>query len=111
MNVHGVVRPPGDKSISHRALLLAAVARGNSEILGLLPGEDVQSTARVLRQLGARVTPVRPGATVRVVGRGLRLRRPAATLNCGNSGTTTRLGLGLLAAQPFVSRLTGDASL
>lgn len=111
MIVGGAVRPPGDKSISHRALLLAAVARGTSDISGLLPGEDVQSTARVLRQLGARVTAVRPGVHVRVVGRGLRLRRPAATLNCGNSGTTSRLGLGLLAAQPFTTRLTGDASL
>ena len=111
MIVHGRVRPPGDKSISHRALLLAALAQGTSELTGLLPGEDVQSTARVLRQLGARIAPVQPGATVRVQGRGLRLRRPSATLHCGNSGTTTRLGLGVLAAQPFVSRLTGDASL
>ena len=111
MIVHGVVRPPGDKSISHRALLLAAVARGTSELTGLLPGEDVQSTARILRQLGAAIGAVRPGVAVRVRGRGLRLRRAAATMHCGNSGTTTRLGLGLLAAQPFASRLTGDASL
>lgn len=111
MIVHGVVRPPGDKSISHRALLLAAVAQGTSTVAGILPGEDVQSSARILRQLGARITPVRPGATVSVKGKGLRLRRPSATLNCGNSGTTTRLGMGLLAAQPFRVRLTGDASL
>ncbi len=111
MIVQGIVRPPGDKSISHRALLLAALARGNSELTGRLPGEDVQSTARVLRQLGAAIAPVRNGVTVRVRGRGLRFRRPSATLHCGNSGTTTRLGLGLLAAQPFASRLTGDASL
>jgi 3-phosphoshikimate 1-carboxyvinyltransferase len=109
--VSGEVRPPGDKSISHRALMLAALARGTSELTGLLPGEDVQSTARVLRQLGARISVVRAGATVRVVGRGLALRRPAKTLHCGNSGTTARLGLGFLAGQRFAARLTGDASL
>lgn len=111
MIVGGTVRPPGDKSISHRALLLAALARGTSELRGLLPGHDVQSTARVLRQLGTRVSAVKPGAMVQVRGRGLRLRKPAATLHCGNSGTTARLGLGVLAAQPFATRLTGDASL
>jgi 3-phosphoshikimate 1-carboxyvinyltransferase len=105
------VRPPGDKSISHRALLLAALAPGRSELTGLLPGEDVRSTARVLRQLGARVSAVRPGVVVCVEGKGLRLTRPAGTLHCGNSGTTARLGLGVLAAQPFTSRVTGDASL
>lgn len=105
------MRPPGDKSISHRALLLAALAPGRSELTGLLPGEDVRSTARVLRQLGARVSAVRPGVVVCVEGKGLRLTRPAGTLHCGNSGTTARLGLGVLAAQPFTSRVTGDASL
>jgi 3-phosphoshikimate 1-carboxyvinyltransferase len=109
--VHGEVRPPGDKSISHRALILAALATGTSELTGLLPGEDVQSTARVLRQLGARISTVRPGARVRVAGRGLTLRRPAATLHCGNSGTTARLVLGVLAGERFAARLTGDASL
>lgn len=111
MNVAGEVRPPGDKSISHRAVMLAALATGTSELTGLLPGADVRSTARVFRQLGARISTVRPGALVRVRGRGLMLRRPAATLHCGNSGTTARLGLGVLAGQRFAARLTGDASL
>jgi len=111
MIVQGEVRPPGDKSISHRALLLAALATGTSELTGLLPGGDVQSTARVLRQLGARISTVRPGARVSVKGKGLKLRKPRATLHCGNSGTTARLSLGVLAGQRFAARLTGDASL
>jgi 3-phosphoshikimate 1-carboxyvinyltransferase len=109
--VRGRIRPPGDKSISHRALCLAALARGDSELDGLLAAADVAGTARVLRALGVAVSPLRRGATVRVRGRGLRLRAPAATLHCGNSGTTARLGLGMLAGQPFAARLTGDASL
>ncbi|HEX4575302.1 MAG TPA: 3-phosphoshikimate 1-carboxyvinyltransferase [Gemmatimonadales bacterium] len=109
MRVGGTFRPPGDKSISHRVLLLASVAQGTSELAGLLPGEDVQSTARVLRQLGAVVSPVRDGTVVRV--RGGVLRRPRATLHCGNSGTTARLLLGLVAGHPFAARLTGDRSL
>jgi len=105
------LRPPGDKSISHRALLVAALARGTSEITNLLASHDVRSTARVLRQLGVAVSPIRAGGVTRVRGRGARLRRPRETLHCGNSGTTARLVLGLLAAQPFAARLTGDASL
>ena len=62
MKVRGAVRPPGDKSISHRALILAALARGESELAGLLTGEDVKSTARVLRQLGADISPSAPPA-------------------------------------------------
>lgn len=109
MRVSGTVRPPGDKSISHRALMLGALARGRSEFRGMLAGEDVQSTARVLRQLGASITAVRDGAQVRVTGR--RWHRPTAVLHCGNSGTTARLMLGLLAGQALESRLTGDRSL
>lgn len=110
MIVSGVVRPPGDKSISHRAVFVAALARGTSEIAGLLPGHDVRATARILRQLGARIGTVREGP-VAIRGASGRLRRPAASLHCGNSGTTARLGLGVLAGQPFAARLTGDASL
>jgi 3-phosphoshikimate 1-carboxyvinyltransferase len=109
MKVQGVVRPPGDKSISHRALMLAALARGNSELSGLLTGDDVKSTARVLRQLGVDISTIRDGATVRVTGR--RLTSEAARLHCGNSGTTARLLLGILAGQRFATTLTGDASL
>ncbi|MGH7645167.1 MAG: 3-phosphoshikimate 1-carboxyvinyltransferase [Gemmatimonadales bacterium] len=109
MKVHGTIRPPGDKSISHRVLMVAALARGRSELSGLLTGADVKATARVLRQLGVRISPIREGATVAV--RGGPLTRPPSPLHCGNSGTTARLALGLLAAQPFVARLTGDVSL
>jgi 3-phosphoshikimate 1-carboxyvinyltransferase len=110
MIVGGTVRVPGDKSLTHRALMLGALARGTSHVGGALTSLDAKSTARVLRQLGAEVTPLRPGVIVRVRGRG-RLYRAEERLNCGNSGTTTRLLLGILAAHRFESILTGDASL
>ena len=109
MKVHGVVRPPGDKSISHRALMLAALARGTSAVTGLLTGQDVKSTARALRQLGADISSVRDGAVVRIARSPL--TAPRAPLHCGNSGTTARLLLGILAGQRFTATLTGDASL
>jgi len=108
VKVRGAVRPPGDKSISHRALMLAALARGTSEFTGLLTGEDVKSTARVLRQLGADISAIGAGT---VTVRGSRLSSPASRLHCGNSGTTARLLLGILAGQRFPATLTGDASL
>jgi len=110
MRVGGRIRVPGDKSLSHRALLFAAMARGSSHIGGILTSLDARSSARVLRQLGAAISPLGENRTVTVAGRG-RLRRPADALNCGNSGTTTRLLLGLLAAHPFAATLTGDSSL
>ena len=110
MIVGGTVRVPGDKSITHRALLLGAMARGTSHVAGALTSLDARSSARVLRQLGAEISPLRVGSTVSVVGRG-RLRRPDDILDCGNSGTTTRLLLGLLAGQRFAATLTGDGSL
>jgi 3-phosphoshikimate 1-carboxyvinyltransferase len=109
MHVHGVVRVPGDKSISHRVLLAGALARGASRITGALAAADVQSTARVLRQLGVRISPLRDQVGVTV--RGARFRSPRGTLNCGNSGTTARLVLGAIAGQSIRARLTGDASL
>jgi len=109
VKVRGTVRPPGDKSISHRALMLAALARGTSELEGLLTGADVKSTARVLRQLGVDIATIRDGGTVTV--RASRISHPASRLHCGNSGTTARLMLGILAGQPFAATLTGDASL
>lgn len=108
MRVTGSVRLPGDKSISHRALMLAALARGTSELTGLLTGDDVKSTARVLRRLGADISPIREG---RVTVNPSPLARPPSPLNCGNSGTTARLVLGILAAQRFAATLTGDVSL
>jgi len=90
--VHGTVHVPGDKSISHRALLIAALARGTSVCTGLLTGEDVRHTAGILRRLGVAVAPLRAGAAVTV--RGARFRSPRGTLDCGNSGTTARLEIG-----------------
>ena len=110
MKVTGTVRAPGDKSITHRALLLGALARGVSHVGGALTSLDARSSARVLRQLGAEISRLREGDTVRIQGRG-RFRAPDATLHCGNSGTTTRLLLGLLAGHRFRATLTGDASL
>ena len=106
--IAGVVRPPGDKSISHRVLMLAALARGTSEIAGLLTGDDVKSSARVLRQLGADISSINDK---RVEVHASRFSHPASRLNCGNSGTTARLVLGVLAGQKFPATLTGDASL
>ncbi len=108
--VGGIHRVPGDKSITHRALLLSALATGQSRIRGALTALDARTTARVLRQLGAGISPLRAGAAVTVTGRGA-WRAPRDVLDCGNSGTTTRLLLGLLAAQPIRATLTGDGSL
>lgn len=110
MIVGGRIRVPGDKSLTHRALFLAALAPGASVVHGALDSLDARSTARVLRRLGAIITPLREGQPVRIRGRE-RFRRPTERLHCGNSGTTTRLLLGLLAAHDFSSTLTGDASL
>ena len=110
MKVHGIVRVPGDKSITHRALLFGSLARGRSHIGGALTSLDARSSARVLRQLGAEVSALRAGSVIEIVGRG-RLRRPDDVLDCGNSGTTTRLLLGMLAGHRFTATLTGDQSL
>ena len=110
MKVAGTVRVPGDKSITHRALLLAALGRGVSHVGGALTSLDARSSARVLRQLGAEISPLREDDVLAIKGRG-RFRAPDRTLDCGNSGTTTRLLLGLLAGHRFRATLTGDASL
>ncbi|MEO5798454.1 MAG: 3-phosphoshikimate 1-carboxyvinyltransferase [Gemmatimonadales bacterium] len=101
---------PGDKSITHRALMFAALAPGESRVTGALTSLDARSTASVLRLLGTRISPVRPGSAVRVQGN-RRFSPPPTVLHCGNSGTTTRLLLGLLAGHPFQATLTGDRSL
>ena len=104
---------PGDKSISHRALLFGAIAEGETRIEGLLPAEDPLSTAACLRAMGVAVSEIRAGEPVRVQGVGLDgFQEPDDILDCGNSGTTMRLMLGLLAGRAgrhFV--LTGDSSL
>ena len=106
---------PGDKSISHRALLLALLAAGDSRVVGAGDGEDVRSTARVVAALGASVERVsEAGGRVdyRIVSPGgTDLREPDGVLDCGNSGTTTRLVAGLLAGRPLFAVLDGDASL
>jgi len=108
--IAGTLAPPGDKSLSHRALLLAAIAGGETELDGLNPGADVAATARALRALGVDVR--RRAGRWRVAGGGARaLRRPRATIDCANSGTTMRLLAGIAAACPFETRLAGDASL
>ena len=110
MIVGGTVRVPGDKSITHRALLFSSLTRGTSHVGGALTSLDARSSARVLRALGAEISPLRPESVVTIRGRA-RFRPPGQVLDCGNSGTTTRLLLGLLAAHRFAATLTGDASL
>jgi 3-phosphoshikimate 1-carboxyvinyltransferase len=107
----GTLRVPGDKSISHRALMFGALAVGETRITGLLEGEDVLRTAAAMRALGAEVVQDGPGAW-RVAGRGVGdLAEPSDVLDMGNSGTAARLLTGILASHPFFSVLTGDASL
>jgi 3-phosphoshikimate 1-carboxyvinyltransferase len=110
LKVSGTIRVPGDKSISHRSLILASLADGESRIRGILDSEDVHATAEALRALGAAIPPL--ANDMRVIGAGLRgLRPPRRALDCRNSGTTTRLLAGVVAAHPFSARFEGDASL
>ena len=110
LTVGGTVRVPGDKSISHRALICAALGDGISHVRNVLESADVRSTASVLRALGATMPAL--GPTIAVSGVGLRgLRAASVALDCGNSGTTARLMAGVVAAHPFSSRFTGDESL
>jgi 3-phosphoshikimate 1-carboxyvinyltransferase len=110
--VAGRVRVPGDKSISHRYAMLAALADGPSVIRGYAPGADCASTAACLQALGVDLAISRADLTVRVQGRGLRgLAAPAGVLDAGNSGTTLRLMSGVLAAHPCTVTITGDDSL
>jgi 3-phosphoshikimate 1-carboxyvinyltransferase len=109
--LRGEILVPGDKSVSHRALMLAAIADGSSQISGFLEGEDTRATARILAQLGVRIEAPGPGRRI-VHGVGLHgLVGTDQELDCGNAGTGMRLLAGLLAGQAFSSRLVGDASL
>lgn len=103
--LRGTVKVPGDKSIAHRALIFSALAEGVSRIANLPDSADARSTIACLRDLGVKIS------AGRVQGTGGRLKPPRRALDAGNSGTTARLLLGLLAGQPFAARLTGDASL
>ena len=108
--LRGTIRVPGDKSISHRALLFNALAAGTARVRGFLDGADCRTTLAALRAMGVRIEET--GGTLTVHGAGLHgLTEPADILDCGNSGTTTRLLLGILAGQPFFTALTGDGSL
>lgn len=110
LHVAGELRVPGDKSISHRALIMAALAEGRSRVRGILPSADVHSTAGVLRTLGAHVPAL--DTTMEIDGLGLHgLRAPAADLDCGNSGTSARLLAGVVAGSGLTARFVGDASL
>ena len=108
---NGVTSVPGDKSISHRALILGALAVGESVVSGLLEGDDVMATAAALRRLGASIERDSDGRwRVRGVGVG-GMRSPGDVLDLGNSGTGARLLAGVIAGQPITAQLTGDASL
>ncbi len=112
LSLQGRIRVPGDKSISHRALMFGAIAQGETQIQGLLLGEDPRSTASCFRALGAEISELNT-ELVQVKGIGLgQLQEPVDVLNAGNSGTTIRLMLGLLASHPerFFA-VTGDSSL
>lgn len=109
--LRGTIRVPGDKSISHRAIMLSALAVGESRISGLLEGEDVLSTAAAMRAMGARVERTGEGDwRVNGVGVGA-LLQPEQALDMGNSGTSTRLLMGLVASHPISATFIGDASL
>ncbi|HEV8436959.1 MAG TPA: 3-phosphoshikimate 1-carboxyvinyltransferase [Methylomirabilota bacterium] len=109
--LEGALEVPGDKSISHRAALFGALAQGRTEISGFLEGEDCLNTLKAARQLGALVTKKAAGDYL-VDGAGLMgLVEPDDVIDCGNSGTTARLLIGVLAGQPFSAVLTGDESL
>jgi 3-phosphoshikimate 1-carboxyvinyltransferase len=110
--VDGQVRVPGDKSISHRALILGALIRGRSYLGNVSPAADVAATARVLQECAGAVRPFDDGrVSLDGAGPGLTLRSPDHPLDCANSGTTMRLMAGVLAAHDAVATLTGDSSL
>ncbi len=111
-SIEAEISVPGDKSVSHRALLFSALSDGECEISGFLAGEDCLSTAEALRQMGVEIAFDETDPTrLKVRGIAGRFTKPEDTLDCGNSGTTMRLLSGILAAQPFTTRLTGDDSL
>ncbi|HEX2914090.1 MAG TPA: 3-phosphoshikimate 1-carboxyvinyltransferase [Chloroflexia bacterium] len=110
--LRGTITVPGDKSISHRAILFNSIGSGSAYVTNFLPGEDCLSSIACMRALGVPVDLDLEARTVTVEGRGLHgLAEPLDVLNAGNSGTTTRLLTGLLAGFPFLSIITGDASL
>lgn len=110
-SLNGEVKVPGDKSISHRALMIGGIAEGETTVENFLPGEDCLATLACLKALGVGIENLAPDR-VRISGKGLYgLSEPAEVLDAKNSGTTMRLLLGILAGQPFFSVITGDDSL
>lgn len=112
--LRGTVTVPGDKSITHRAVIFSALAEGPSEVVGYLPSEDCERTIAAFQEMGISISvePINGVPSLHVQGKGLwGLTEPTGVLDCGNSGTTLRLLTGLLAGKPFFSVLTGDASL
>ena len=109
-NILGSLRVPGDKSISHRYAMLAALANGRSRFDNFAPGADCASTLQCVHDLGCKIERDEKGAVV-IEGVGPQLRAPGKPLDCGNSGSTMRMLSGIVAAQPFTSELIGDASL
>jgi 3-phosphoshikimate 1-carboxyvinyltransferase len=108
--LNGEIKVPGDKSISHRAVLLSSLSNGRCEITNFLPGEDCRATIGIMRALGVEIEE-KDDVTLIVHGCRGKFQPPNNDLYCGNSGTTMRLVAGLLSTQPFRSRLTGDESL
>lgn len=109
--LRGGIRVPGDKSISHRAVMLGALAQGTTTVTGFLDGEDCLCTMKAFQAMGVRIERPEP-TSLTVHGVGLHgLRAPAAALDLGNSGTSMRLMAGLMSGQKFATTLTGDASL
>ena len=108
--LRGSITPPPDKSISHRAIMLASIADGKSIVRNFLRAEDTMSTLNAFRKLGVKIED--KGKKIIIGGKGIHgLKEPADIIDCGNSGTTARLMSGILAGNPFFSALTGDASL
>jgi len=109
-SIQGEITVPGDKSISHRSVILAGLSNGTCLITGFLPSEDCLCTVNAMSSLGIEIEQPEP-TTLIVHGRKRQLSAPKGDIYCGNSGTTMRLMAGLLSAQPFRSRLVGDPSL
>lgn len=110
--LQGELTVPGDKSISHRSIMLGSLAKGTTEVSGFLQGADCLSSISCFQKMGIEIENHPETNTVRIHGKGLHgLTAPASILDVGNSGTTTRLMSGILAAQPFISTVDGDASI
>ena len=108
----GTVKVPGDKSISHRSVMLGALSEGTTHVTGFLNGADCLSTISCFRKMGIEIELSDDETEVTIHGKGIRgLKKPSGILDCGNSGTTTRLLSGILAAQDFDSEVTGDESI